>query len=101
MFLDYTGAIWPCCFVANPMVRGISQYKEMENKVFLKYGENFNSLFVFNLDEIMKNDYYTKDLVDSWTEKYSFESGCLSTCIKQCSQKSIPIGEHLEKEDFV
>lgn len=100
MFLDYNGAIWPCCFVANPLARGYTQHREMYNKTFSKYGENFNSLYRYNLDEILAGEYYSNDLVSSWSEKYSFEHGCLSTCIKQCSKESLPIGKHIGMQEL-
>ena len=60
MFLDYNGAIWPCCFVANPLARGYTQHREMYNKTFSKYGENFNSPYRYNLDEILAGEYYSQ-----------------------------------------
>jgi uncharacterized protein YxeA len=95
MFLDYNGHIWPCCFVANPLARGYTFHREMYNKIFIKYGESFNSLHKQNLDDILAGEYYSNELVNSWSQKYSFDHGCLSTCVKQCSKKSIPIGKHI------
>ena len=86
MFLDYNGAIWSCCFVANPLARGYTQHREMYNKTFSKYGENFNSPYRYNLDEILAGEYYSNDSVSSWSENILLSMDACSTCIKQCLQ---------------
>lgn len=95
IFLDHSGRIWPCCFLANPEARNRDVQLEYEYKIYKQYGKDFNNLSSFSLDEILESSWFKKELTQSWNQKFKLDTGCLSTCIKQCSKNSIPIGHHL------
>ena len=98
MFIDYKSRIWPCCFLANNEMRHGYYNIEYDNKLFSKYGEDFNNLNLHKFDDIMNGEWFAESLTESWNNDHTIDSGCLAVCVKQCSKKSIPIGKHLMED---
>ena len=97
-FISYDSRVWPCCFLRNADFQTASKYKEHYDRYNLNYGENWNSLNHYTLQEIVENRFYSEDLVDSWESKTHGLGAkdrlirCTQTCSK--SQKCArPIGK--------
>ena len=96
IFIDHKSRVWPCCFLANPEMRSRVHKTESYLKQDKIYGKDWNNLTKHSFDEILNGDYYSYDIVDSWSKDSTLSSGCHTMCRKQCSAKSIPIGKHLK-----
>jgi len=69
-FVDYKGCVWPCCFIGNRNYNGLhKEVHEIQDQRFEIYGENWNNLNYYTLDEIIESEFYKNDLVDSWKSK--------------------------------
>lgn len=99
IFIDHKSRVWPCCFLANPEMRSRVHKTESYLKQDELYGKDWNNLTKHTFDDIINGDYFSNDIVDSWSKKTTLKKGCHSMCIKQCSAKSIPIGKHLKETE--
>lgn len=82
--LNVEGTLWPCCFTSNlPYVAGYQrrQWEMMDKAYIKKYGDHWNNLDHFSLAEILKTDWFSKDLSESWTQK---NEKTLLMCYKNC-----------------
>lgn len=97
IFIDHKSRVWPCCFLANPELRSIPIRVESYLKQNSLYDEDWNNLNNYSFDTIMNSNYYTQDLVRSWRQESTLQTGCHSICAKQCNVKGIPKGVHLHE----
>lgn len=90
-FVSYDGKLWPCCFIANRMVDTSDGYEVLEkmNERYSHYGENWNCLYTRSFDDIVKNDFYTNDLVESFGNTSHGTGKCdrIIKCTNSCTQK--------------
>ena len=87
VFLNWRGQLWPCCFLSGKENANKNYRIEMDEKLYQKYGKNFNSLYHHTFDEILKNSWYNTDLTNSWEIPSKSTSGCISVCNEKCGIK--------------
>lgn len=85
IFLDFEERIWPCTWTASGYHHyGDNTQKHQAQKLFQKYGNNFNSLKHYSLPEILNNDYFGKQFCDSWQGTIDDEVPKLFACGRTC-----------------
>lgn len=84
LYIDFDLNVWPCCWVGAPMFfyGDDNVQKKQLLDLMSKYKEGFNSLYYYNLEEILNHQWFKHDLVDSWNEKIC--DGKLMTCGRTC-----------------
>lgn len=100
-FISFDSRIWPCCFLHNGMMnldRGRADI--LQKRLFDAYGDDsWNDLTKHSVEEIIKHEFYSNDLVSSWT---NYEHGLDKTsrihrCTEVCNVKKLevlPIGNY-------
>lgn len=89
LFLDFAGAVWPCCWLAAPKYvehRQDHTVVEYENLIRAKWGSEFNSVAHFSLSEILDHPWFKEKLMRSWTHPDK-ENPRLSVCGRTCGKK--------------
>lgn len=82
LFISWEGRVWPCCFMSN-IYYGPSSKVEMFKKYVIKgYDNKFNSLYEKKMEDILKHDFFAKDLVQSWSVKGDRKKW---RCTEKCS----------------
>lgn len=91
-FINFQGEVWPCCFFNNRKYQNIQQdAHQVLTERFAHYGDNWNNLNYYSLDEILKNEFYENDLVASW-KSCSHGSGHqdrVTRCTQTCSKSEL------------
>jgi MoaA/NifB/PqqE/SkfB family radical SAM enzyme len=80
IFIDYTGEVFPCCWVANHKYHHKQHYKKMLEK----YG--IQSLYEYSLRDILNNQFYGNDLVESWSRNVDNEDPPMRACLQTCTK---------------
>lgn len=75
LYIDFEGLVLPCCWLANRF-KGDGKFNEME-EIIRGYGHDEFSLYKNGLEEILKNNWYQKDM--DYTLKI------MNACRKHCS----------------
>lgn len=88
--VSYDSRLWPCCYFGNVQYMGENLYKDFKKRIFDVYGEDFNLLTKYTVDEILSSDLYKNDLVESWNNSI----GCgktdkINRCAMSCSVKAL------------
>lgn len=94
-FIGYDATVWPCCFLHNAKWTVAGNHQEYFDRYSKNYGTNWNNLNHYTFDEIINNNFYKEDLVDSWSSK-THGTGCkdrIIRCTETCSKKSLPVGK--------
>ena len=85
IFLDFEGRVWPCTWTASGYHHyGNNTQKEQAQKVFDKYGNDFNQLSKHSLPEILNNEYFGKTFCQSWQSDMDAEIPKLFACGRTC-----------------
>lgn len=83
LFLDFSCRLWPCTWLAAPLY----QINEQEQKpgiqrIFDKYGNDFNSLRNHSIKEILQHEWFASALKKSWAN----QNDRLPTCGRNCGK---------------
>lgn len=91
IYVDSQGEVWPCCWIGNLGERRLSIVeREYFHRQWLKdKSSGFNSLKYYSLQTILQDDFFAKDLPQSWQRNESRSQRCSPACIKHCSAVSI------------
>ena len=82
---NWDGKIWPCCWYGGAVHHGYSPIKELvKYETDYVYGEHWNDINHFTLEEIMNSPFYTNDLMDNQQNNPSIM--CTEVCGK-CDNK--------------
>ena len=94
-FISYDAKIWPCCFLPNSLLQtNETTVDEIRKRIFDNYGEEFNSLHHHSADKILQHEFYTNDLVESWSNELGVgKKDKIFRCVQTCAKGSLPIGE--------
>jgi hypothetical protein len=96
-FLSYDSRLWPCCFLSNGFYMAEPSPSFLNKRIYENYGHDFNDLTKHNADEIVKSNFYSNDLIDSFENTIS-EGPCgkITRCADTCTVKQLqinPIGK--------
>lgn len=98
VFVSYDSRLWPCCFVSNGFFHNKSKVNFLKARLYNNYGEEFNDLTIHTASDILNNDFYKNDLVESFSNPVDIGScGKLTRCAETCNVqklKSLPIAKH-------
>lgn len=68
IFVDFEARVWPCTWTASGLYHyGKNTQKDQLNKLLNHYGNDFNSLRMYSIDQILKHEWYSNSLVNSWS----------------------------------
>ena len=100
-FISFDSKIWPCCFLHNGFMnldRGRADL--LKSRLFDAYGDgDWNDLTKHSVAEILSHEFYTDDLVDSWSTKVHGvgKKDRIHRCTEVCNVKKLevlPIGQY-------
>jgi len=88
--VSHDSRLWPCCFFGNVQYMNETIFNEFKKRIYGIYGEDFNLLTKYTVEEILATDLYTNDLVQGWSN----DVGCGKTnkvnrCAMSCSVKAL------------
>jgi len=82
---NWDGKIWPCCWYGGAIYHGDPHTREfVKHETDYVYGDNWNNVNYFTLEEIMNSNFYTKDLMHNQQSNPSIM--CTEVCGK-CNDK--------------
>ncbi len=85
IYIDFNMRLWPCCWLGAPyLFQDDNQIQKKQiQKVFKKFGEDFNRLDVYGWD-LLQSNFYQSYLEKSWEDQ---EASRLYTCGRTCGEK--------------
>ena len=96
-FLSYDSRLWPCCFLSNGFYMAEPTPSFLTERMYKNYGKDFNDLTKHSADTIIKNKFYSNDLIKSFDNKISTgPCGKITRCADTCTVKQLavnPIGK--------
>jgi MoaA/NifB/PqqE/SkfB family radical SAM enzyme len=89
IFVDFEARVWACTWTAGGIYYTDTHDPQRidTEKIFNKYGKNFNSLRHHSLEEILNHEYYADKLCSSWTKTREDEIPKLETCVRFCGSE--------------
>ena len=85
IFLDFEERVWPCTWTASGYHHyGNNTQKHQAQKLFDRYGKNFNSLRYYSLEQILHHEYFSNDLCTSWKNTMDSDVPKLLACGRTC-----------------
>lgn len=77
--INQIGEVWPCCYFSmhSGRIHDRRRFEWLDEKLDI-YEKDFNNLKKYNLDTILKHDFFIKDLQDS------FKKSKLKLCTEKC-----------------
>jgi MoaA/NifB/PqqE/SkfB family radical SAM enzyme len=84
IFVDFESRVWACTWTAGGIYYSDPDDKQRldTEKIFNKYGRNFNSLRHHSLEEILNHEYYSEKLCSSWNGTRTDNIPKLETCAR-------------------
>jgi hypothetical protein len=80
-YIDFNMRLWPCCWVGAPY---LFEYPDQQSadvdKLFKKFGPDFNRLDLFTWEELLNHEFYTSYLEQSWNNPEDRNFTCGRTC---------------------
>lgn len=97
-YISWDSRLWPCCFIPNGFLhKNRARTDFLQKRIFDVYGEDFNLLTKHSVDEILENDFFMSNLVESWNNPVGLgPCGKITRCAETCSVPILdkrPIGE--------
>lgn len=97
-FVSFDSKLWPCCFIPNGFLQQQPRKVEyLHKRLYETYGKDFNDLTKKSIKEIVNNDFYKNDLVESWNNPVALgKCGKITRCAETCNVaklKTLPIGK--------
>jgi MoaA/NifB/PqqE/SkfB family radical SAM enzyme len=90
MYVNAYGQVFPCCFISNDVYPGLNKIRQDTiDKVFNKYGKQFNSLYQHEWQDILNHEWFASKLEESWDT--DLEGGKLMRCSRTCGNEYSPI----------
>jgi hypothetical protein len=69
---------------------GHNMVEHLTNRLYKNYGQNFNSLEHYDIDEIVQHDFFKNDLIESFDEKIGeYKCGKIRRCADTCTVKRV------------
>lgn len=96
-FVDYTGKLWPCCFIPNGFIEddnNIVSKQHLQDRIYNVYNDpTWNDCNIHPISSIVNHKFYTDDLVNSWDSKTHGTNATdrIFRCTGTCSSKSLSI----------
>lgn len=78
LYISANLRLWPCCWYADAE---FPQKREVR-RLFQTYGKEFNDLKAHRIEDVLKNQWFNKELVKSWYNKKSPNMICEMNCNK-------------------
>ena len=101
-FISHDNRLWPCCFFANERYSNKQRRDNLESRLYDNYGEDFNNLTKFTMDEILNHRFFKSQLTTSWKNNIGTgETDKIGRCAYTCSKRGLkenPIYQHSEFE---
>ena len=93
--ISHDGSVWRCCWTnSNYQYKTEFNSGERENWVRFteKYNEGWNNLHFNSFSDIIKHDFFTKDLEESFSNKYDDDNNPkLKVCTSRCSNLNVKL----------
>ena len=82
--------VFPCCYISNDVYPGNNPIvKDTAEKLFKKYGTEFNNLKNNSWDTILNHEWFASKLEESWNT--NLNGGKLMRCSRTCGNEYSPI----------
>jgi MoaA/NifB/PqqE/SkfB family radical SAM enzyme len=98
-FIGHDSRLWPCCFIHNGFfTTDLGKREILVKRLFDAYGsDDWNDLTKHSAEEILSHEFYSKDLVSSWSiTTHGFnKTDRIHRCTEVCNIKKLeklPIG---------
>ena len=85
LFLSHDSKVHPCCYFDAGKQTQEKQYTDYEENVIRLFGEDYNSIVKYSVEDVLKNTYLANYLPNSF--KTLDETLC-DVCVKTCGVKN-------------
>lgn len=90
IYVNSYAQVFPCCYLSNDVFPAKNSIvKDTKEKVFDRWGTNFNSLRHHNWNEILEHEWFAGELESSWNK--DLLGGKLMRCARTCGSGYSPI----------
>ena len=88
VFFATNGDVFPCCYTYQRVyLTSRLQANDFISKTYEKYGKEFINVNAHSFEQILKNQWYGNDLIDSFEQKLEDENNPrLHRCAHKCGQ---------------
>lgn len=86
LYIDFQFKLWPCCWLGGP-THFFGKKNVQKNQLRAlqeRYGNDFNDLRKYSLDEVLNHIWYSNHLSDSWKNTMEDSNPKLFTCGRTC-----------------
>lgn len=96
-FIDYTGKLWPCCFIPNGFIEddnNLAAKAHLQDRIYNNYSDNtWNDCNIHSVSSIINHKFYSEDLVDSWNSKHhgTNNKDRIFRCTETCSARALTV----------
>jgi len=90
IYVNAHAEVYPCCYISDdsyPHKNAI--FKDTQEKIFKKYGTEFNSLRTNSWNDILNHPWFAEELEASWNKDLA--NGKLMRCARTCGKGYSPI----------
>lgn len=80
-YIDFNMQVWPCCWVGAPGLFYSSNEQSIDiEKLYVKYGREFNRLDIHGWDGVVSHEFYQSYLEHTWNNSNDRIYTCGRTC---------------------
>lgn len=99
IYVNAYAKVFPCCYISDDSYPHSNKiYQDTQQKIFEKYGKEFNSLRHVDWNKILTHPWFANDLEISWNKKISETK--LMRCARTCGKEYSPIKSQSKDTTF-
>jgi len=99
IYINAYAQVFPCCYISDDSYPHKNKiYQDTQEKIFQKWGYEFNSLRRKTWDEILHHEWFATELENSWNK--NLKDGKLMRCARTCGKEYSPIKSQSKDKSF-